>query len=219
MAPPAETNSLEVRWFDAGPPPTSLTDWVTGLGDVTTATRTDLYLSPPAPAVNVKLRGGDAHALEIKQRLAALGSHAFGPAVTGRLEQWYKWRFSLSEAPALWDADRSGLWHPVEKTRLLVRLDDDHPVLAERLSEAGVTAHAEVTAVEAGDTSAWTCGLEATGPPTQLVPSLRAVGDALFDEAFPLSLDASQSVGYSAWLGAALADDDADPSVLTSADR
>ena len=56
----SETNSLERRWFGTGTPPRALEEWLTGLGDTDTSTRTDLYLAPADPSLDLKLRGGEA---------------------------------------------------------------------------------------------------------------------------------------------------------------
>ena len=71
MGQTAETNSLEVRWFERGPPPQTLTGWITEFGSVDVSTRTDLYFSPPGPALNLKLRseGGEFVALSYTERI------------------------------------------------------------------------------------------------------------------------------------------------------
>ncbi|ELZ80531.1 hypothetical protein C455_06656 [Haloferax larsenii JCM 13917] len=206
MGETVETNSLEVRWFGTGPPPTALSTWLSELGPADTesndaARRTDLYFPPFDPTFNLKLRGGDADAVEVKYRLGSGTRHTFGPDVTGTVEQWYKWSFPLDYAPDLWSTDRTGLWLPVEKTRLL------HPFeqsvlrsLDPRLSETGATAHVEVTEVTARSTTGWTCCVEAAGEPADLEDVVDALGDALFGESFPVELGEDQSLGYVEWL-------------------
>jgi hypothetical protein len=201
MSRTAETNSLEVRWFGTGQPPQELGEWITGLGSIDVSTRTDLYFPPPDPSFNLKLREEGGAAVELKRRLSGPESHTFGPDVDGSVEQWYKWSFSLDHCPELWTADRTGLWLPVTKTRTLYEFD--RPELRwfdEQLSEAEVTAHVEVTEVEALSETVWTCGLEAAGDPDELGAAVSVVGSALFGNGFPVDLSAEQSFGYVRWL-------------------
>ena len=206
MGETVETNSLEVRWFGTGPLPTDLSTWISDLAPTDpapsdAARRTDLYFPPLDPTFNLKLRGGDADAVEVKYRLGSRTRHTFGPDVTGTVEQWYKWSFPLDYAPSLWSADRTGLWLPVEKMRLLYLFEQSVlRSLDPRLSETDATAHVEVTEVTALSTTGWTCGVEAAGGPAELEDVLDAVGDVLFDESFPVELGADQSLGYVEWL-------------------
>jgi hypothetical protein len=207
MEQPTETNSLEVRWFGTGSPPQELVEWITDLGPVDTATRTDLYCSPVDPASNLKLRGGDGESVELKRRLGGPDRHEFGADVTGSVEQWYKWSFPLDHTPSLWTDDPTDLWLPVEKTRSLAVLDStDHPSVDDGVSDYPVTTHVELTAVSALSETAWTCGLEAAGSPEHLEDAVSAVGPAVFGDAFPIGLSAKQSVGYAGWLRRLTAD-------------
>lgn len=58
-----------------------------------------------------------------------------------------------------------------------------------------------LTELQVNGKSAWTCGLEVDGPPSTLVEAFQRVETMLLDEAFPLSLSATVSMGYVAWLG------------------
>lgn len=62
--------------------------------------------------------GGDPPRIELKWRLGTT-ARSFTAAVTGMIEQWYKWSFALAESATLWDDNTTGLWLPVEKTRRL----------------------------------------------------------------------------------------------------
>jgi hypothetical protein len=220
MEQPTETNSLEVRWFGTGSPPQELVEWITDLGPVDTATRTDLYCSPVDPASNLKLRGGDGDYVELKRRLSGPDRYEFGPDVTGSVEQWYKWSFPLDHTPSLWTADPTDLWLPVEKTRSLAVLDStDHPSVDDGVSDLSVTTHVEVTEVRALSETAWTCGLEAAGSPEHLEDALSAVGAAVFGDAFPIGLSAKQSVGYAGWLRRLTADSGPSEAVLVPSNR
>jgi hypothetical protein len=201
MGRTTETNSLEVRWFETGAPPEELDEWVTGYGPVDTSTRTDLYAAPLDPSFNLKLRGEGGGSVELKRRLGGPDRHTFAPDVTGRVEQWYKWSFSLDHTPGLWETDRTDLWLPVTKTRTLAAFDGaDLQSFDEGLSADGVTAHVELTAVEACSETAWTCGLEVAGRPDEFEEAFVAVGSELFGDGFPVGLSAAQSLGYAAWL-------------------
>lgn len=187
-----ETNALEVRWFGDGTPPPALGEWVEGLGGTTTATRTDLYVAPPAPSSNLKLRGG-GDAIELKRRLGTPERRDFGPDATGTVEQWYKWSFPLERTPAPLSStdDPTDLWIPVTKTRVLHRFDDVPPDLF---------AHVEVTEVTARSATAWTCGLEVTGPPVEMEAAFDALATDLFGGDVPVALSAERSFGYAEWL-------------------
>lgn len=194
-----ETNSLEVRWFGGGAPPRALDEWVAGLGTVETSTRTDPYLSPVDPSLNVKLRGGGGESVEIKRRIGGPERRSFGPGVAGDVEQWYKWRFPLDRAPTLRAVDRTGLWLPVEKTRTLYAFEDGEiRSLADVSGPA--TAEVEVTAVTALTETAWTCCLEVSGRSDELRDCFAAVGADLFGAGFPVELGSRDSFGYAEWL-------------------
>jgi hypothetical protein len=207
MGQTVETNSLEVRWFGDGDPPAALDAWIADLGTVDTATRTDLYVVPPSPSFNLKLRSQDGESVELKRRLDGPERTAFGPDVTGDVEQWYKWSFPLEGPPRPWRTDPTGLWLPVEKTRTLSAFDDAAlDSIDPDLVDGDVTAHVEVTAVTARSAAAWTCGLEVAGAPDDLERAFDAVAAAVFDEEFPVSLSAAQSSGYVGWLADLAAD-------------
>jgi hypothetical protein len=219
MAQPAETNSLEVRWFGTGTPPRILGEWITGFDPVSTATRTDLYLSLPDPSINLKLRDEGGEFVEFKRLLGGPRRHAFGPEVEGTLEQWYKWSFSLDHAPNLWRVDPTGLWLPVEKSRALSVLGEGRLRSLGVGPDADVTAHVEVTEVAVGSETAWTCGLEVAGDPEELEDTLDAVGGELFGEGFPLELPVAQSFGYGEWLHRRTSAVRASPDVLVPSNR
>jgi hypothetical protein len=166
MGQTTETNSLEVRWFETGSPPRAVDEWISGLGTVDRSTRTDLYFPPPGPAFKLKLRSEGVDFVELKRRLADPTVHTFAPDVEGNVEQWYKWSFSLDHTPAPWTADRTGLWLPVTKTRTLYTVEEaDLRAVDDGIPAADVSVHAEVTAVSAASARAWTCDIEAAGPP------------------------------------------------------
>jgi hypothetical protein len=215
----SETNSLEVRWFGAGAPPGELDEWIAGLGSVDISTRTDSYLSPLDPSLNVKLRGGGGESIEVKRRLGELGRRDLAPGVAGNVEQWYKWSFRLDRAPEPSSADRTGLWLPVEKTRTLHALDGDEVgTLVDGVSGAA-TAEVEVTEVRAASERAWTCCLEVAGHPTGLEGVFDAVAADLFGTDFPVELAPDDSFGYPEWLRRATTDQGPGSEVLVPSNR
>jgi hypothetical protein len=218
MSQPTETNALEVRWFGDGAPPESLREWFDGLGAVGAAdatTRTDLYLAPSDAALNLKLRDEGDGFVEVKRRLGAPVSRTFEDGVDGHVEQWYKWSFSLDRRSALRAHDSTGLWVPVEKSRLLHTLDGDD---APASGAAGPTAHVELTEVTTPTAHAWTVGVEVSGPADDLEPTFDAAVAAAFAEACPTALTEARSVGYAAWLDAEDSGT-ADPAVLVPSRR
>jgi len=220
MGRTTETNSLEVRWFGEGPTPRDLDEWIAGLGSVESASRTDLYLSPPTASFNLKLRREGGEFVELKRRLGGPERRSFAPDVTGDVEQWYKWSFSLDHSPSLWTSERTGLWLPVRKARTLHALDAaDLPSSGASLSDEDVTAHVELTAVTASSATAWTVGLEVAGRAEALAGAFAAVASEVFGEPFPVDLSAEQSVGYSEWLRRLAADSRAAAEVLVPSNR
>ena len=217
MTQPTETNSLEVRWFGEGAPPTALREWLTDLGSVDAGTRTDLYLAPTDPSLNLKLRDEGDGAVEVKRRLAGPVSRTFADGVAGCVEQWYKWSFSLDDRPVLRSADPTGLWLPVEKSRLRYALDGEDSPLADRSPD--LTAHVEVTEVTTPARHAWTVGAEVAGPAAELEPTLTAVVTELFGDAVPAHLAEAASLGYAAWLARDGSETGPDPDVLVLSER
>ncbi|MFC6941810.1 hypothetical protein ACFQE8_17825 [Salinirubellus sp. GCM10025818] len=213
----SETNSLEVRWFGTGAPPGELDEWIAALGSVDTSTRTDSYLSPFGPSLNVKRRGGES--IEVKRRLGELGRHDLAPGVAGNVEQWYKWSFPLDRAPDPTSADRTGLWLPIEKTRTLYALDG-----AEIGSLAGnvsgpTTAEVEVTEGRTVSETAWTCCLEVAGRPDDLESVFDAVAAELFGADFPVELEPDESFGYPEWLRRVTANTGPSPEILVPSNQ
>ena len=215
----SETNSLEVRWFGMGSPPRALDEWIVGLGAVDTSTRTDPYLSPVDPSLNVKLRGGGDASVEVKRRLGAPRRRNFDPDVSGNVEQWYKWSFPLEHAPGLRTVDRTGLWLPVEKTRTLYAFDDAEMDSLVDEGREDATAEVEVTAVATASETAWTCCLEVGGHPDDLEDVFAAVSTQLFGADFPVALGSDDSFGYPEWLRRVAADTGPSPAVLVPSNR
>jgi hypothetical protein len=216
MAQPTQTNSLEVRWFREGSPPDAVRAWFADLGSVDAGSRTDRYLAPPSPSFNLKLRDEGA-SVEAKRRLGPPVSRSFANGVAGRVEQWYKWSFPLEGRSGLEKPDPTGLWVPVEKTRLLYALDGTDGPLSDRPDD--LTAHVELTEVTAPEGHAWTVGVEVSGPVADLEPAFEALSTELFGGAFPVTFTEGRSFGYAAWLAQNGADGTPDPTVLVPSQR
>lgn len=219
MSQPTETNALEVRWFGDGTPPEPLREWFDGLGAVGAAdasTRTDLYLAPTDAALNLKLRDECDGFVEVKRRLGAPAPRTFGDGVDGHVEQWYKWSFSLDSRSDLRARDPTGLWVPVEKSRLLHRLDGDDALAS---GTERPTAHVELTAVTTPTAHAWTVGVEVAGAAADLEPAFDDTVAAVFADGCPTALAEARSVGYAAWLDAERTEAGADPEILVPSRR
>ncbi len=82
-----------------------------------------------------------------------------------------------------------------------------------------MAAHVEVTEVTTPGETAWTCGVEATGPVDELDHAVAFVGSDLFGEDFPVALPAEQSFGYPAWLRRLARDSRPESEVLVPSNR
>lgn len=196
-------DTLEIRWFAPGTPPSHVIDWITGLGAESESNRTDLYLLSKDPAMNVKFREGR---LQTKHRIGEGETVRLNERVSGMRERWIKWSFPLDDdAPDLIKSDPTGLWVPVHKQRLQVELHPDEQI--ERLRDANlavsepnpVDALAELTVVRSSDTVSWTINVESDGTPKRLTSTLEQIVPLFFADP-AVSLDASDSFGYAEWL-------------------
>lgn len=196
-------DTLEIRWFAPGPPPSHVIDWITNLGAESESNRTDLYLLSDDPAMNVKFREGQ---LQTKHRIGDGNVVRVNERVSGKRERWTKWSFPLDDdAPNLIKSDPTGLWVPVHKQRLQIRFNPDEQI--ERLRDANLTvsepdpvdALAELTVVRSGDTVSWTVNAESEGTPERLTSTLDQIV-RLFFAAPTISLETSASFGYAEWL-------------------
>lgn len=196
-------DTLEIRWFAPGTPPSHVTDWITDLGAESESNRTDLYLLSEDPAMNVKFREGQ---LQTKHRIGDGDTVRVNERVSGTRERWIKWSFPLDDdAPDLINSDPTGLWVPVHKQRLQVDLDPDEQI--ERLRDANlavtepnpVEALAELTVVRSGDTISWTVNVESEGAADRLTSTLEQIVPLFFADP-TISFEADASFGYAEWL-------------------
>jgi hypothetical protein len=193
-------DTLEVRWFVDGAPPTDVTDWMDALGATAESARTDLYLVSDDPAMNVKLREGR---VETKHRLGDRRHIQFGDHVTGVQERWVKWAFpTVEQHHDLFDDDPTGLWVPVHKERVqrTISPEEQDTLLDHLIESAPATAELELTRVRSNDHRAWSICVEATGAPDALPGTLQQIGNYLFSQGSPPSLSADHSFGYARWI-------------------
>ena len=200
---PIMDDTLEIRWFASGTPPSHITDWITDLGAESESNRMDLYLLSEDPAMNVKFREGQ---LQTKHRLGDGEPVRVNERVSGMRERWIKWSFPLDDdAPNLIKSDPTGLWVPVHKQRLQVELDADEQL--RRLRDAGfeitepdpVEALAELTVVRSGETVSSTVNVESEGAPERLASTLEQIVPLFFADP-AISFEAETSFGYAEWL-------------------
>ena len=193
-------NTLEVRWFNQGPPPEEVVDWVRSLGAEAESARTDLYLVSDDPAMNVKLREGK---VQTKHRIGDQTLISFADGVEGIQERWVKWSFpTVEQHHDLFNDDPTGLWVPVHKERLRLELSPEEQ--SERLSHLiesnPAEAKLELTTVRSQGNEAWTICMEADGRPDALPGTLQQTGTYLFEQGSPPLLPSDHSFGYARWI-------------------
>lgn len=171
----AVTATLEVRWFQAGPPPEPISGWFLNAPvPANTESRTDVYLDvPDRDDVGVKVRAGDL--LELKLRTAVHTGLALAEGFEGRVESWKKWGLPLHPAKIV-PGGGSLDWINVAKTRRsrFYEITSDegsfHAVASTELpTELGCAA--ELVEVRVGAEVAWGVGFEAFGTS----PDLRGI--------------------------------------------
>jgi len=193
-------DTLEVRWFVNGSPSDDVVDWIQSLGAEAESARTDLYLVSDDPAMNVKLREGR---VQTKHRIGDRTPISFADSVDGVQERWVKWSFPTAEQHHdLFDDDPTGLWVPVHKERLRLKLSpDEQATLLPRLIESDpAEAKLELTKVRSQDHEAWTVCMEAEGRPDALPGTLQQTGTYLFEQEPPPTFSADHSFGYARWI-------------------
>ena len=184
--------TAELRWFFRRPPPHPVVDWFEKAADPPQS-RTDCYLVlAGTDALGVKVRGGTTN-LEFKLRPRPPERLSLAGGVAGELEEWQRW--SLPRGAITRRFPRLGLpkapWVEVAKQRRLTTIPYG--------AESG--CRVELTAVQARGQEWWTVGLEAYGPPAELVPALEAAAGELFGSLDVRGgLDADLSCGYPGWL-------------------
>lgn len=193
-------DTLEVRWFIDGAPPSSVVDWMKSRGADAESARTDLYLVSDDPAMNVKLREGK---VQTKHRIGDRTPVEFAETVKGVQERWVKWSFpTVEQHHDLFDDDPTGLWVPVhkERIRLVIGPDEQADRLDHMIESRPANAKIELTEVRAEGQQAWTICMEAGGRPEALPGTLQQMGRHLFSQDTPPELTREHSFGYARWI-------------------
>lgn len=204
-------DTLEVRWFIDGTPPSSVVDWMKSRGADAESARTDLYLVSDDPAMNVKLREGK---VQTKHRIGDRTPVEFAETVKGVQERWVKWSFpTVEQHHDLFDDDPTGLWVPVHKERIRLVIDPDEQAdrLDHMIESRPAVAKIELTEVRAEGQQAWTICMEAGGRPEALPGTLQQMGRHLFSQGTPPELTREDSYGYARWIQALSEENTSDP--------
>ncbi len=198
--------TTEVRWFLPGVVPARVWQWFDGPTQRPTAqpSRTDYYLRiADGDGLGIKLREGR---IEVKQRQSQQGSVRFGERAVGRVEQWRKWSFPLTETEHITAVLGDGLssWVGVYKERKVrtFQVTDDEVVDVSGTMFLAQGCAWEVAQVRLGKTaeSWWSVGFEAFGPEAERMGLLRIVIMYCLDvEDAPL-LALENSCSYPKWL-------------------
>jgi len=198
--------TLEVRWFYDGTPPSTVVDWFMDLDPEQESEREDLYLISNDPSLNVKLR---EEKIQLKRQSGERTGAQFHDRVRGHREFWQKWSFPLTDdAPDLFTEDPSGLWLPVTKSRYQRKYKpaEQRSLLAPLVEPDPADALVELTQVTSGPHRAWTICMEAEGRAEVLPGTLRQMGLYVFNQGTPPALEPARSYGYVHWLEQAYVD-------------
>ena len=209
-------DTLEVRWFVEGPPPSEVVDWIQSLGAEAESARTDLYLVSDDPAMNVKLREGK---VQTKHRIGDRTPISFAENVEGIQERWVKWSFpTVEQHHDLFDADPTGLWVPVhkERLRLVIAPEQQSSLCSPMIEPDPVEAKIELTEVRSNGQKGWTICMEAEGRPNALPGTLQQTGNHLFGKESPPSLSTDHSFGYARWIQTRKSTSNTTPSTLAN---
>jgi len=192
--------TCEMRWLFEGALPAEVARWLERAGESTAETwREDRYLVLPGVTdMGIKERQGR---LDIKGRLAKLGSHAIAPEIEGSAERWCKWSYGAAIAGSFRDL-RDHRPVVVGKGRaqrhFLLEPDGRAQATAQRdLTRRGFSL--ELTRIRLAGADHWSLGVEAAPDDGALLDDLlRVLADLL--QGFPLPLPRAQSRSYPSWL-------------------
>lgn len=216
--------SGETRWYFEESPPADVREWfmATGKGSEEPE-RTDAYLLlPMCESTSLKLREGR---LEVKSSIRQPEPAAYGDHVAGMQDAWVKWSRKAPDAGALRNmiADPGDDWAFVRKARCLRKfsLDEGEPREVDAATDRPVSGcQVEITSIRAlvskldappasGDWASaapwWSLSLEAFAPRSAdlaetLIAHLDTVARHFFRSRPPVTLAASSSLSYPAWL-------------------
>jgi hypothetical protein len=186
-----------MRWVLEGTLPEEVERWFHGHRRPATPTwREDRYLILPGVAdMGIKERQGR---LEIKGRVAKLGSHAIAPEIEGGAERWCKWSYDAAVAERL----RSDEAIVVSKGRMQRHFLLEPGGRTQEAAQRDITQRGfsvEVTRIRLRAQDHWSLGVEAApDDATMLDDLLRALALAL--QGFPQPLRRARSRSYPKWL-------------------
>ncbi len=197
--------TLEVRWFRRGTVPSGVLAWFLQCDPEPERglPRIDHYLPIlRGAAVGIKLRDGSLEIKRLRRELGLVHVHA---GVSGVLEEWHKWRFTLGPD----DANDPGgerptsPWIAVAKERLSRRYevtDSGQVARMAPLHVGGTGGNLELTDVGALGQHWWTISVEAFGPEASLRQAFSLVAERVFADGGPPGLDSADSYGYPRFL-------------------
>lgn len=193
--------TLEARWFYRGSAPADVRAWFEQFEPAPEPERTDVYVRPPGPTLNTKLRQGRA---EVKRRAAEGRRVRFHEHVTAQVELWRKWSFPLAEDEAGAEqkhAAASELWVRVEKRRRQ-RLFEPHEqaCLLGTAAAGRADVRVELTEVTLEGQDWWSLCVEASSAEGALHDALDGMARYLFAQGTAPRLEAERSRGYAQWL-------------------
>jgi hypothetical protein len=193
--------TCEMRWLLDGALPGDTEQWFHRRGPQPASApwREDRYVLPGIADMGIKEREGR---LEIKGRLAVLGTHGVAPEVEGVAERWCKWSY---QAAAIEVRCFQGPAIVVGKCRMQRHFLLEPGGRAEEAAQRDLTRRGfsvEITRIRlgaAGDDSHWSLGIEAApDDAAMLADLLRAMPGVLRD--FPMALPRQHSLSYPEWL-------------------
>ena len=193
MNTPSVTDSLEARWFVAGPLAPDLRAWFDALGPpVPPEARTDRYLVPAeSDSLGLKIREGTVQA---KQRTGLLGLRTLAPGVRATAESWRKWTLGTA---VFTPVDGWVDVHKTRRQRTLVLVGRGRA--ARGRGPTGGRCALELSEVEIGGQVWHSVCLEASGASASVRwAALRGAARRWLPSAPPLP--AAALMGYPEWL-------------------
>ena len=192
--------TCEMRWILDGALPAEVERWFHRDGaPAAPAWREDRYLILPGAAdMGIKERQGR---LEIKGRLAELGSYALAPGIEGAAERWCKWSYDGAVAArlrALQDQDAVVVGKRRAQRHFLLTPGGAAEEAAQRdLARRGFSV--ELTEIRLAGHDHWSLGIEAAPDDDALLGDLLAALAGLV-QGFPRPLPRARSRSYPKWL-------------------
>jgi hypothetical protein len=191
-------DTTEIRWFVSGELSRDVRRWF--IGSTAAEERCDRYLLDGRTDVGTKFRNGAT--LELKTRLETGPVVELTHGLAGVLESWRKW----TPADRLVQRRATQRWIDVDKWIVKRRFSlDGAEVEVSPWQNRRPSCDAEIVAIRAGGTTAWSFALAAHGPRRSRLGAIRVAWSALLAAGGPtireMGLDRGESMGYPQWLG------------------